>query len=49
MIPYIRFWWHFSNIDNSTPVSQIKFGLIAKIGSIHAKDSLVTWVVLSSN
>ena len=49
MIPYMRLWWHFAKIDNSTPVSLIRFGLIANIRSVHAEDSLVIWVVLIIN
>ena len=33
-------------IDNSIPVSLIKFGLVAKIRSTHKEDSFVTWVGL---
>ena len=46
MIPYMWLWWHFAKIANSTPVSLIRFGLITKIRSVHAEDSLVIWVGL---
>ena len=49
MISYIGLWWHFSKIDNSTPVSLIRLGLVAKIRSIHEEDSSVTWVGLLIN
>ena len=39
-------WWHFAKIDNSTPVSLIKVGLVAKVRWINEEDSLVTWVGL---
>ena len=49
MIQYIRLWWHLSMIDKSTSVSLIRFGLVAKIRSIHKEDSLVIWVGLLIN
>ena len=49
MTPCIRLGWHFPKTDNSTPVSLIRFGLVAKIRLIHEEDSLVTWVGLLLN